>query len=130
VTAGPPFATTAGIALALAVAVVALVVALHGNLARARVTSAARSAAIGAARQPSPDLAMLAAQQAAIATLTDVARIGKPLVIVDVSRFRTAGRVEVTVACTVNRRPIGPIDRAVQIHQATASASAHPSLGR
>ncbi|MGH2474621.1 MAG: hypothetical protein ACRDIL_05100 [Candidatus Limnocylindrales bacterium] len=118
------FASTAVIAVSM------IAVVLGDNLTQARVSSAAKSAALGAARQTSPDLATLAAQRAAVETLTDLERFSRPMVIVDVSRFRSAGVVEVTVACTVEPRPIGPIDRAVQIRQATASASAHPSLKR
>lgn len=102
--------------------------ALGDNMCRARVSSAARTAALDASRETSPDLAMLAAQRAAAETLIDLDRYGRPMIVVDVSRFRSAGVVEVTVACTVAPRAIGPIDRALQLHKATASASIHPSL--
>jgi hypothetical protein len=115
------FAGTALVAISMIAAVCA------DNVCQARVSAAARSAARLAAREPSPDLAMLAAQRAAAETLTDLERFGRPTIVVDVSRFQ-AGLVEVTVACTVAPRPIGPIDRAVQVHQATASASTHPGL--
>jgi hypothetical protein len=115
------FAGTAIVAISMIAAV------LGDNVSRARVSSAAKAAAEVAARESSPDLAMLAAQRAAAVTLTDLERFGRPTIVVDVSRFQ-AGLVEVTVACTVAPRPIGPIDRAVQLHQATASASTRPGL--
>ena len=73
---------------------------------------------------------MRAAERAAADTLTDLDRFGRPMIVVDVSRFQSAGLVEVTVACTVSPRAIGPIDRAEQLLQATASASIHPGLAR
>ncbi|HWM21385.1 MAG TPA: hypothetical protein VNO51_16950 [Ilumatobacteraceae bacterium] len=97
---------------------------------QARLSAAARTAAHDAALEASPDGAMLAAQRAAAGTLTDLERFGRPMIVVDVSQFQTSGLVEVTVACTVAPRAIGPIDRAVQLRQATASASIHPGLAR
>jgi hypothetical protein len=116
------FATSTVIAISMIVAV------LSDKLSQARVSSAARVAAENAARETSPDLAMLAAKRAAAVTLTDLDRFGRPMIVVDVSRFQSAGLVEVTVACTVAPRAIGPIDRAVQLRQATASASIRPGL--
>jgi hypothetical protein len=116
------FAGTAIIAVSMVVAM------LSDNVSQARLSSAARMAAHHAARESSPDLAMLAAQRAAVETLTDLERFGRPTIVVDVSQFHSAGVVEVTVACTIAPRPIGPIDRAVQLRQATASASAQTSL--
>jgi hypothetical protein len=110
------------------VAVSMIAAVLGDNVCQARVSSAAKSAAHDAALESSPDRALLAARRAAADTLTDLDRFGRPMILVDVSRFRSAGFVEVTVACTVAPRPIGPIDRAPQLHQATASASAHPHL--
>ncbi len=118
------FATSAVIAISM------IVVVLSDKLSQARVASAARLAAENAARETSPDLAMLAAKQAAAVTLTDAQRFGRPMIVVDVSRFQSAGLVEVTVACTVAPRAIGPIDRAVQLRQATASASIRPGLAQ
>jgi hypothetical protein len=115
----------------VAVIAISMIVAVWGdNASQARVSSAARIAAEDAAKQRSPDLAMLAAQRAAVDTLTDAARFGRPTIVVDVSRFQSVGLIEVTIACTVAPRPIGPIDRAVQLHQATASASSHPVTSR
>jgi hypothetical protein len=118
------FAATAVVAVSMIVAV------LGDNVCQARLSSAARTAAQDAARQSSPDRAMLAAERAAADTLTDLERFGRPLIVVDVSRFHSAGLVEVTIACTVAPRPIGPIDRAVQLRRATASASISPSLSQ
>jgi hypothetical protein len=118
------FATSTVIAIAMIVAV------LSDKLCQARVSTAARTAAENAVRETSPDLAMLAAKLAAAATLTDLERFGRPMIVVDVSRFQSAGLVEVTVACTVSPRAIGPIDRAVQLRQATASASIRPGLAQ
>jgi len=112
------------------VAIATIVAVLGDSKCRARVSSAARLAAEDAARQVSPDRAMRAAQRAASDTLTGLDRFGRPLIVVDVSRFQTAGLVEVTVACTVSPRPIGPIERSQQLHQATASASIQPGLSR
>ena len=69
-------------------------------------------------------------KRAAADTLTDLERFGRPMIVVDVSRFQSAGLVEVTVACTVAPPSIGPIDRAVQLRQATASASIRPGLAQ
>jgi hypothetical protein len=118
------FATSTVIAISMIVAV------LSDKLSQARVSSAARLAAENAARETNPDLAMLAAKEAAAVTLTDLQRFGRPMIVVDVSRFQSAGLVEVTVACTVAPRAIGPIDRAVQLRQATASASIRPGLAQ
>ena len=118
------FATSTVIAISMGAAI------LSDKLSQARVSSAAKTAAEEAARETSPDLAMLAAQRAAAVTLTDLERFGRPMIVVDVSRFQSAGIVEVTVACTVAPRPIGPIDRAVQLRQATASASIRPGLAQ
>jgi hypothetical protein len=115
----------------LAVVAISMIVAVWGdNASQARVSSAAKLAAEDAAKERSPDLAMLAAQRAAADTLTDAGRFGRPTIVVDVSRFQSAGLIEVTVACSVAPRPIGPIDRAVQLHQATASASSRPVTSR
>ena len=110
------------------VAVTMIVAVLTDSKCRARVSSAARLAAEDAAREASPDRALRAAERAAAETLTGLDRFGRPLIVVDVSRFQSAGVVEVTVACTVSPRSIGPIDRAQQLLQATASASTHPGL--
>ena len=110
------------------VAVTMIVAVLTDNKCRARVSSAARLAAEGAAREASPDRALRAAERAAAKTLTGLDRFGRPFIVVDVSRFQSAGLVEVTVVCTVSPRSIGPIDRAEQLLQATASASTHPGL--
>jgi hypothetical protein len=110
------------------VAILMIAAVLGDNACRARVSSAARTAARYAALEPSPDRALLAARRAAADTLTDLDRFGRPIILVDVSRFHSAGLVEVTVACTVAPRPIGPIGRAAQLHRATASASIHPGL--
>ncbi len=118
------FATSTVLAISMIVAV------LSDKLSQARVSSAARLAAENAARETNPDLAMLAAKEAAAVTLTDLQRFGRPMIVVDVSRFQSAGLVEVTVACTVAPRAIGPIDRAVQLRQATASASIRPGLAQ
>ena len=116
------FAGTALIAISMIASV------LGDSVCQARVASAAKSAAHDAALESSADRALLAARRAAADTLTDLDRFGRPMILVDVSRFHSAGLVEVTVACTVAPRPIGPIDRAPQLHQATASASSHPHL--
>jgi hypothetical protein len=114
---------------ATALVAVSMIAGLLGDrVCRARVSSAAKTAAHDAALETSPDLALLAARRAAAETLTDLDRFGQPIVLVDVSRFHSAGLVEVTVACTVAPRPIGPIGRAAQLHRATASASIHPGL--
>jgi hypothetical protein len=110
------------------VAVLMIAAVLGDNACQARLSSAARTAAHNAARESSPDRAMLAAQRAAAETLTDLERFGRPTIVVDVSQFHSAGVVEVTVACSVAPRPFGPIDRALQLRQATASASIHPGL--
>ena len=110
------------------VAVSMIVVVLGDTKCKARVSSAARLAAADAAREASPDRALHAAERAAAETLTGLDRFGRPMIVVDVSKFQTAGLVEVTVACTVSPRSIGPIDRALQLHQATASASIHPGM--
>ncbi len=94
------------------VAVTMIVAVLGDSMCKARVSSAARLAAEDAAREVSPDRAMRAAERAAAETLTGLDRFGRPLIVVDVSRFQSAGLVEVTVACTVSPRSIGPIDRA------------------
>ena len=112
------------------VAVAMIVAVLGDSKCRARVSAAAQLAAEDAARQASPDRAMRAAERAAAETLTGLDRFGRPLIVVDVSRFQSAGLVEVTVACTVSPRPIGPIERAQQLLQATASASIQPGLQR
>ncbi|HEX4980053.1 MAG TPA: hypothetical protein VFV63_00060 [Ilumatobacteraceae bacterium] len=118
------FACTAIVAVSMIAAV------LGDKMCRARVSSAARLAAEDAAREASPDRAMRAAERAAAETLTGLDRYGRPMIVVDVSKFQSAGLVEVTVACTVSPRSIGPIDRALQLHRATASASIYPSLSR
>ena len=111
------------------VVAVLMIAGLFGDrVCQARVASAAKTAAHDASRETSPDLALLAARRAAAETLTDLERFGQPIILVDVSRFHSAGLVEVTVACTVAPRPIGPIGRAAQLHRATASASIHPGL--
>ena len=107
------------------VAVTMIVAVLGDSKSQARVSSAARLAAEDAAREASPDRALRAAERAAAETLTGLDRFGRPLIVVDVSRFQSAGLVEVTVACTVSPRSIGPVVRAQQLHQATASASTH-----
>jgi len=118
------FASGAIIAISMIAAV------FSDKRSQSRLSAAARTAAHDAALEPSPDRAMLAAQRAAAGTLTDRERFGRPMIVVDVSQFQTAGLVEVTVACTVAPRAIGPIDRAVQLRQATASASIRPGLAR
>jgi hypothetical protein len=118
------FACTAIVAVSMIAAV------LGDNMYQARVSSAARLAAEDAAREASPDRAMRAAERAAAETLTGLDRFGRPMIVVDVSKFQSAGLVEVTVACTVSPRSIGPIDRALQLHQATASASIYPGLSQ
>jgi hypothetical protein len=116
------FACTAIVAVSMIVAV------LGDTMCRARVSNAARLAAEDAAREASPDRALRAAERAAAETLTGLDRFGRPMIVVDVSKFQSVGLVEVTVACTVSPRSIGPIDRALQLHQATASASIHPGM--
>jgi hypothetical protein len=118
------FATFAVIAVSM------ILVVLGDSQSHARVSSAARLAAENAARASSPDQAMRVAKEAAAVKLTDRERFGRPMIVVDVSQFQSAGLVEVTVACTVAPRPIGPIDRAVQLHQATASASIRTGLAQ
>jgi hypothetical protein len=118
------FACTAIVAVSMIAAV------LGDNMCKSRVSSAARLAAEDAAREASPDRALLAAERAAAETLTGLDRFGRPMIVVDVSQFQSAGLVEVTVACTVSPRSIGPIDRAQQLHQATASASIRPGLSQ
>ena len=115
-------------AVASFVAILMIAAILGDSVCQARVSSAARTAARNAALERSPDLALLAARRAAADTLTDLDRFGRPIILVDVSRFQSAGLVEVTVACTVAPRSFGPIDRAVQLRQATASASIQPGL--
>jgi hypothetical protein len=117
-------------AIAAIVAFSMIATVFSDQRSQGRLSAAARTAAHDAALEDSPDRAMLAAQRAAASTLTDLERFGRPMIVVDVSQFRTSGLVEVTVACTVAPRPIGPIDRAVQLRQATASASIHPGLAR
>ena len=112
-----------------AIAAVSMIAAVLGDsMSRSRVSSAARLAAEDAVREASPDRALHAAERAAAETLTGLDRFGRPMIVVDVSKFQSAGLVEVTVACTVAPRPIGPIGRAAQLHRATALASIHPGL--
>jgi hypothetical protein len=125
---GGELVVTIFFAAAALVAILMIAAILGDSVCQARVSSAARTAARNAALEPSPDLALLAARRAAADTLTDLERFGRPIILVDVSRFQSAGLVEVTVACTVAPRPFGPIDRAVQLRQATASASILPGL--
>jgi hypothetical protein len=117
-------------AIGAIIAISMIVAFLSDKASQSRLSAAARTAAHDAALEASPDQAMLAAQRAAAGTLTDLERFGRPMIVVDVSQFQTAGVVEVTVACTVAPRAIGPIDRAVQLRQATASASIHPGLAQ
>jgi hypothetical protein len=117
-------------AIAAIIAISMIAAVFSDNRSQSRLSAAARTAAHDAALEASPDRAMLAAQRAAADTLTDLERFGRPMIVVDVSQFQTSGLVEVTVACTVAPRPIGPIDRAVQLRQATASASIHPGLAQ
>lgn len=117
-------------ACAAIVAASMIAAVLGDKMCRARVSSAAKLAAEDAAREVSPDRALLAAERAAADTLTGLDRFGRPVIVVDVSKLESAGLVEVTVACTVSPRSIGPIERALQLHQATASASAYPALSQ
>lgn len=90
----------------------------------AQLQAASSAAAQAAARQRNPATALVAAQSAATAMLTDVTACpGGPSVSVDASQFRAGGEVSVVVACSPHRADLGLFDPGSVTFTASSTAS-------